>query len=121
MYLISSKFQIIQLPLYEDYFLVSLMQNAYRVWGRSMYLSMRSITELKASLMLVPYRNTTVSASFLPGNKLRWKVMFFLTPCGGVFPFPFLPILWAGLQSQGLLSGLGLCAMSWGVKRPLSI
>lgn len=52
-----------------------LMQNTYTVWGRSVHLSL-----LKASLLLVPYRDTTVSALFLPGNKPRWTAMFPFSP-----------------------------------------
>lgn len=52
-----------------------LRQNTYTVWGRSVPLSM-----LKASFLLVPYRDTTVSALFLPGNKPWWTVMFPFTP-----------------------------------------
>lgn len=52
-----------------------LRQNTYTVWGRSVPLSM-----LKASFLLVPSRDTTVSALFLPGNKPWWTVMFPFTP-----------------------------------------
>lgn len=43
-------------------------------------LCVRSFPELKISLLMMPYRNTTVSALFYPGRKVWIKFIFPLTP-----------------------------------------
>lgn len=75
-FLLSAVLRLSSFPSFEPF----LVQNIYTAWSRSKHLRVRSLPELKTSLLLVPYRNTAVSALFYLERKVWRKFIFPLTP-----------------------------------------